>query len=47
MFCVLFRPHCIISASIQDFELKLSTQTYFDTLILNLKLNFHYGIIMT
>ena len=25
--CVLFRPHCIISASIQDFEFELSTQT--------------------
>ena len=45
--CILFKPHCIISASIQDFELKLRTQTKFDTLISNLKLNFHYGIVMT
>ena len=37
---ILFRPHCIISASIQDFELKLSTETKFDTLSSNLKLNF-------
>ena len=44
--CVLFRPHCIISASIQDFELKLSTFTTFGTLISNLKLNFQYNIVM-
>ena len=37
-----FRPHCIISASIQDFELKLSTQTNVDTLISNLKVNVQY-----
>ena len=45
--CVVFRPHCIISASIQDFELKLSTQTIFDTPISNLELNFQHDIVMT
>ena len=43
---ILFRPHCIISASIQDFELKLRTQTKFDTLISNLKLNFQHDVVM-
>ena len=37
--CVLFRPHCIMPASIQDFEFELGTQTKLDTLISNLKLN--------
>ena len=44
---VLVRPHCIISVSFQDFELKLSTQTNFDTFILNLKFKFQYDIVMT
>ena len=44
---VLFRLHCIISVSIQDFELKLGTRTKFDTLISNLKLDFQYDIVMT
>ena len=35
--CILFEPHCIISDYTQDYELKFSTQTNFDTLISNLK----------
>ena len=44
---ILFRSHCIIPDSIQNFELKLHTQTKFDTLISNLKSNFQYDIVMT
>ena len=44
---VFYDTDCIISASIQDFELKLNTQTKFDALISNLKLNFQYNIVMT
>ena len=40
-------PHCLISAHTQDFELKFSIQTKFDTLISNLKLYFQYIILMT
>ena len=45
--CILFRPQCIILASIHRFEFKLSTKTKFDTLISNLKLNLQYDVIMT
>ena len=44
---ILFEPHCIISAYTQDYELKFSTQTNFDTLISNLKFYFQYDIVMT
>ena len=47
ILCVLFRPDYIISASIEDFELKLSTQANFDTLISNLRLYFQYDIFKT
>ena len=45
--CVLFGPHCNISAYTQCYELKISTQTNFDTLISNLKLNFQRDSVMT
>ena len=32
-FCQTVGPHCIISAYLRDYELTLSTQTNFDTLI--------------
>ena len=38
--CVLFGPHCFLSAYTQDYELKFSTQTNFDTLISHLKFYF-------
>ena len=47
ILCLYFRPHGIIAASFQAFELKLSTQANFDTLISNLKSNFQYDIVMT
>ena len=44
---VLLGPHCIISTYTQDYELKFSTQTNFDTLISNLKFYFQYYIVVT
>ena len=46
-FYILFGPHYIISAYTQDYELKFSIKTNFDTVISNLKLHFQYNIIMT
>ena len=45
--CVVFGSHCITSAYTHDNESKLNTETNFDTLIPNLKLNFQYDIVMT
>ena len=38
-------PQCIISAYTQDYKLKFSTQTNFDTLISNLKFYFQYDTV--
>ena len=45
--CILFGPHCNISAYTQDYELKFGIQMNFDTLISNLKSYFQYEIVMT
>ena len=42
-----FWAYCIISAYTQDYELKFTRQTNFDTLISNLKSYFQYKIVMT
>ena len=42
-----FRPHCIISAYAQGYELKFNVQANFNAFILNLKLYFQYSIVMT
>ena len=43
----IFGPHCNISVYTQDYELKLSKQMNFDTLISNVKSYFEYEIVMT
>ena len=47
ILCIVFRPHYIISASFHAFELKVSTQTNFDTLISILKSDSQHDIVMT
>ena len=44
---ILFGPHCNISAYTQDYELKFTIQTKFDTLISNLNSYVQYKVIMT
>ena len=44
---IIFGPNCNISAHTYDYGLKFSTQTKFDTLILNLNSYVHYRIVMT
>ena len=43
----IFGPHCNISVYTQDYELNISIQINFDTLISNLKSYFQYKIVMT
>ena len=44
---ILFGPHCNISAYAQDYELKFSIQTKFDTRTSNLRSYFQYKAVMT